>query len=156
MGRLFIVDILADQLRAGDIPSYETGDIDEDWFFLDEDGHTWKTSSGRRCYAPEFEFAGPTKQSVIRHFERTIATICMLQEHGGTAILAWRNFMWVKGVSGDVWSLTGSLIMTPRSRGELNIEHRPPGDDFPTRLEIDDSTIERLNNLDLVEEVHDL
>lgn len=82
----------------------------------------------------------------------------MLQEHGGTAILAWRNFMWIKGSLGDVWTLNGSLIMTPRSRDELNlsIEHRPPGDDFPTRFEIDDSTIERLNNLDLVEEVHDL
>ena len=148
------VEILVDRLDPGDLPVY-TSDPTEEWYFLDEDGRTWKTFQGRQCHAPEFELAGKNALECTRQIERAIATICLLQEHGGTAIMAVRSFHAVQGPEMTVWSLVGSLIITQKAADELGVvgSERLPG--MPAKLEIDEFTIPLLDNAEMVEEVHD-
>jgi hypothetical protein len=154
MGRNYVVEILVDRLGPGSAPVYES-DPDEEWYYLDGDGRTWKTFSGKRCHAPEFELAGPTQQSVVRQVERAIATICLLQEHGGTVVLAIRSFHQVQGPEMAAWELTGSLIITKKSPRELGVVGSERMDGLPAHMVVDDFTMRHLDYMEDVEEVHE-
>jgi hypothetical protein len=155
MGRNYVVEVLVDRLGPGSAAVYDS-DPDEEWYYLDADGRTWKTFSGKRCHAPEFELAGPTQQSVVRQVERAIATICLLQEHGGTAVLAVRSFHCVSGPELSAWELTGSLIITKKSPRELGTIGSERMEGLPAHMVVDDFTMRHLDYMEEVEEVHDL
>lgn len=154
MGRPYYVEILIDRLGPGSAAVYES-DPDEEWYYLDGDGRTWKTFSGKRCHAPEFELAGPMQQSVVRQVERAIATICLLQEHGGTAVLAVRSFHRVQGPEMAAWELTGSLIITKKSPRELGVVGSERMEGLPAHMVVDDFTMRHLDYMEEVEEVHE-
>lgn len=156
MGTQYFVDILYDQLGPGAAPVYES-DPDEEWYFLDADGKTWKTfPAAKKCYAPEFELAGATKASVVRQVQRAIATICMLQEHGGTAILAVRNILEQRsGTNGAFYSLVGSLIITKKTLREIKTSIGRVPNAIPPHIVIDDFTMQHLDYMDTVEDVHE-
>ncbi len=151
----YAVEIVVDRLSPGSMPVY-TSEPDEEWYYLDSDGKTWKTHQGKQCHAPEFEIAGMSQRECAREIERALATICLLQEHGGTAIMAVRNFMAVQGPERTVWSLAGSLIMTEKSIDGLTARGSPNLPELAGSLVVDELTLRHLDNEEAVEQVHDL
>lgn len=158
MVRKYHVDILVDNLAPSSAPVYRA-DGDEEWYFLDSDGRTWRTCEGSKVRPPEFEMVHGSKNALMRQVHRALASICMLQEHGGTAIIAVRSCRQAPGVGGGAslpWVLTGSLIMTSKPVTELAASMAGGLEGVPPHIVIDDKTMEYLDYMDMVEEVHAL
>jgi hypothetical protein len=160
MSRKYLVDVLAFRVRDGELPAYRPSG-DEEWYYVDDDGHTWKTTAGKNVVLPEIEIAGFTAESVTRMITRAIATIANLQEHGGTVLIFARSFHQVVGEKA-VWTFVGSVVMTARKgqtvRDAVDLFDRKPVsvEGMSASMEIDDFTLEHLDYLDTVEDVHDL
>lgn len=162
MGRHYLVDVLAFKVQDGEFPAYKPVG-DEEWYYVDEDGHTWKTATAasKSVALPEIEIAGWTLDSVTRIITRAVATIANLQEHGGTVIIFSRNLSRVFS-SNTIWSFTGSIVMTAKKgqsvKDAVDLFDRDPClvEGMRTTLEIDDFTVQHLDYLDTVEDVHDL
>lgn len=162
MGRQYLVDVLAFKVQDGEMPAYRPVG-DEEWYYVDADGRTWKTATlaSKSVALPEIEIAGFTAESVTRMITRAVATIANLQEHGGTAIIFAREFSRIFS-SKHLWTFVGSVVMTAKKgqpvKDAVELFDREPVlvNGMKATLEIDDLTVQHLDYLDTVDEVHDL
>lgn len=156
----FTVEVLSYTVREGEYAVYRPLG-DEEWYYLEADGRTWKTAD-RTTELPEMEIAAPTVVGVNRILTRAFAIIANLQEHGGTAIVFVRSLKLEKLETGDVWSFVGCVVMTAKTgepvREAVKLFDRTiiSVEGIPAHLEIDELTVQHLDYLDQVEEVHNL
>lgn len=158
----FTIEVLSYRVRDGEYAVYRPVG-DEEWYYLEADGKTWKTAD-KKTVLPELEIAAPSAIGINRFLIRALATIANLQEHGGTAIVFVRSYRRENfGIGNqDTWSITGSVVMTAKTgepvREAVKLFDRQivAVECVPTHLKIDEFTIQHLDYIEQVEEVHDL
>ncbi len=156
----FIVDVLALKLVEGALAVYRPIG-DEEWYYLGED-LTWRVAEGRpaRFALPTVELARSGIEFVVRAMTRFIATIVNLQEHSGTVVIFVREFRTIKEPDGTEYAgFIGSILMTTSkdlTRLPVSLSANIIEGFTPSRLEIDKSTIETIDLMDTVDEVHSL